>query len=208
MRYNGKHIEFAKCLVGFLIFIYYVFYLFSVTMWFIDDRYMGEMLDYIYKPFAIITSAYLIQSSLNNKNKIKVNFKKEKQKKITFSKILVLLIILSFIISVFFFSISWVFLDRFPADLFNYIALPFLTILPSYIAKDIIEKNAEHSVNLTTFGNLVESITNLIDSGITSDTMQKVQDVKNVMNGLTKINEKGEVIEDDEELEESGEEDE
>jgi hypothetical protein len=167
-------------------------------MWFIDDRYMSDMLPYIYKPFAIVVSAYLLQSSLKNKNNIKNDYNTEKKKKITFSKSLILLITFSFFISVFFFSIVWVYINRFPTDLFDYIALPFITALPSYLAKDIIEKDAAAKVDTVTFGNLVESIVNIATGGVDSSVMSTFNNAKNVITGLTKVNEKGEEITEEE----------
>lgn len=185
MDIKGKHIEFAKILVGCLVVIYYVFYVFSIIYWFKEDRYIEDMLDYIYRPFAVVVSAYLIQSSLQNKNDIKANYTEEKKKSFTFSKFLTIQIIIAFLISIIFFSISWIFLDRFPTALFNYISLPFMTILPSYIAKDIIEKRAISRNDINTIGNIVDIICDVYQNGSSFGSTSHTDALQNIRGALS-----------------------
>ena len=94
----------------------------------------------------------------------------------SFSKILMLFIISSFFISIFFFCIVWVKIDRFPSDLFNYIATPFLAILPSYMAKAVVENRALSSIELA---GVVDTISGVKDLGgsISEDLLQNLFDI-------------------------------
>jgi hypothetical protein len=162
MKVKGKHIEFTKILTVLIAIVYYGFYLFSIFYWYFENRYMSDMITYIYRPFAIIVSCYTLKSGLHNNDKIKKNYKKEKKKKFTFSKALMMIIFLAFFISVLFFCISWVFIDRFPSDLFDYITAPFMAILPSYMVKAVIENKA---LNAVEYGAVVDAIVNTKDIG-------------------------------------------
>lgn len=173
-----KKREFTKFLVVSLVVIYYAFYIFSVIMWHSQLRYMEDMLNYIARPFAIIVAAYLIKSSIHNNRKIKKSYNENKaKKKLSFSKVLMILITGGFFISIIYFCIAWCIKNEFPTMLFEYIATPFITALPSYVAKSVIENQAKDGVELA---NITESIMNVVNNGSMSayaaETVSEIAD--------------------------------
>lgn len=184
MYFNNKkyYIEPTKILCLLITAIYYFFFLFSIIFWLFQDRYISEMLSYLSKIFMIVVSSYLLKSSLQNKNKIKSKYQKKKRKEFkTFSKLLLSLIIIIFFLSTLFFCITWIFKYNFPVDLFDYVASPFIMILPTYLAKVIIENNAEDKVAL---GRVVDLINDISVNGVNSLNIGSL--TNEVINELTK----------------------
>jgi hypothetical protein len=182
---KDNKIEFTKILVSILIIIFYGFYLFSIVVWLKEDRYLYELAGYIAKVFAIVNSCYLIKSSIQNNVKVRKQFDETQvRKKFTFSKILILLISSSFILSTIFFCYIWYVNNEFPSEMFEYIATPFITVLPTYLAKAVVENYSLDSRHITdivsNINDMVTTGSNIVDSILTdSENYREEHDINN-----------------------------
>lgn len=139
----GNYIEFTKIIQLVLVLLYYGFFAFCSFTYANENKYMKEMLDCIAFPFTVVTASYFMKSSIENKAKINNDFQEERlQTSFSFSKLLTLVIIVGYIISVIIFSIIWANTGRFSEELFEYISYPLIGILPFYFGKSIIENKA------------------------------------------------------------------
>lgn len=166
-----ERIEFSKIMEISLVVFYFSFYLFSAIVWTVQDRVLIEILPWISRPFAIVTSAYLVKSAVENTNRIKKSYSSKKKKKLSFSKLVTLMIIGAFFVSVLYFVLAWFFLDRFPSELMEYIATPFVTALPTYIGKNIAENRAIDNV---VFAKITDTISDLANNGVTSSNLGSI----------------------------------
>lgn len=160
-----EKVEFTKIMEIFVTITFYLFYLFSIFIWIFQDRCLINLIYYISRPFALLTSSYIIKSAIVNTNRINKNYDPNKQKKISFSKILTMLIFISFAVSLLFFIIFWFFTDRFSSELIEYIGTPFISILPCYMGKAVAESKA---LDNATFSKIIDSINDIATSGVSS----------------------------------------